>query len=160
MSMKKGHHNSLCGNRALRVDKRSAKSKARGLKLLPYAIRENLPILGSQQHLGGRAKALAKCSTTDGALAWYISEGSARRDTDGNAVDYLLYGLVDGQCRKLDYFWLSDLETLCSPAGLAVVRDAHWQPKMLQEIAPEMFKIDPQRSGGLTYGKALPERSL
>jgi hypothetical protein len=110
MSMKKGHHNSLCGNRALRVDKRSAKSKARGLKLLPYAIRENLPILGSRQHMGGKAKALAKCSTGDGSFAWYITEGSARRDTDGNAVDYLLYGLVEDQCRKLDYFWLSDFE--------------------------------------------------
>ncbi len=61
------------------------------------------------------------------------------RNPAGKAVDYLLYGLVEGQGGKLDYFWLSDLETLRSPTGLAVVRDPHWQPKMLQEIAPEMF---------------------
>jgi hypothetical protein len=119
--------------------------KARALKLLPYAIRENLPILGSRQHLGGKAKALVKCSTTDGSLAWYITEGSARRDPEGRAVDYLLYGLVEGQCRKLDYFWLSDLETLRSPTGAPVVRDAHWQPKSLEQIAPEMFKLDPKQ---------------
>ena len=114
--------------------------KAPALKLLPYAIRENLPILGSQQHLGGKAKALAKCHTTDGSLAWYITEGSARRDADGKAVDYLLYGLIKGQGRKLDYFWLSDLVSLRSPAGSsAVMRDSRWQAKSLEEIAPELF---------------------
>ena len=119
--------------------------KARALKLLPYAIRENLPMLGSQQSLGGRAKALARCFTADGARAWYITEGSARRNTDGQAVDYLLYGLVEGERRTLDYFWLSELETLRSPRGLPVRRDSHWRPKMLQEIAPEMFPIDPKQ---------------
>ena len=119
--------------------------KTRALKLLPYPIRENLPILGSQQHMGGKARALARCCTADGSHAWYITEGSARRDPDGKAVDYLLYGLVEGQRREFDYFWLSDLETLCSPAGLPVVRDSHWEPKMLQEIAPEMFKSNEEK---------------
>jgi len=116
--------------------------KARALKLLPYAIRENLPVLGSQQSKGGQAKALARCLTAEGARAWYITEGAARRNTDGKAVDYLLYGLVEGERRKLDYFWLSELETLRSPRGLPVRRDSHWRPKMLQEIAPELFPID------------------
>jgi hypothetical protein len=145
MSMKKYCQNPLCENEAVKDDKKAIRNTSRGLKLLPYTIRENLPILGSQQSKGGKAKALAKCCTADGSLTWYITEGSARRDTDGKAVDYLLYGLVEGQCRQLDYFWLSDLETLRSPLGSPVERDSHWRPKMLQEIAPEMFPIDHQQ---------------
>jgi len=120
-------------------------NKSRGLKLLPYPVRESLPILGSQQHLHGKAKAIARCCTTDGAMAWYITEGSARRDPDGNAVDYLLYGLVEDQHRQLDYFWLSDLASLRSPTGASVVRDRRWRPKGLGEIAPELFKTNDRR---------------
>jgi hypothetical protein len=111
---------------------------------LPYEIRANLPMLGSQQGRGGKAKVLAKCSTAGGALAWYITEGSARRDTDGQAVDYLLYGLVLGQAKRLDYFWLSDLVIRGGPTGLAVKRDSHWQPKALEEVAPELFPSRPK----------------
>jgi hypothetical protein len=142
--MKKQDENSLCKNQAVTAAKRAVPNTGRGLKLLPYTIRENLPILGSQQRLGGKAKVLTRWFTPEGSRAWYITEGSARRDPDGKAVDYLLYGLVEGQCRQLDYFWLSDLSTLRSPTGLSVERDSHWQPKMLQEIAPEMFQIDPK----------------
>jgi hypothetical protein len=125
---------------------KAAENKTRGLQLLPYPIRENLPSLGSERRKGGPAKAIAKCFLADGSRTWYIAEGSARRDTDGKAVDYLLYGLVEeGGRRKLDYFWLSDLATLRSPAGAPVERDSHWRPKMLQEIAPEMFPIDHQQ---------------
>jgi hypothetical protein len=121
-------------------DRKSVPHRDRGLKLLPYSVRETLPILGSQQHLRGQAKAIAKCFTTDGTLAWYITEGSARRTPQGKATDYLLYGLVEGERRKLDYFWLSDLVTFRSPAGIPVERDAHWQPKILRQIAAELFR--------------------
>jgi hypothetical protein len=113
--------------------------EARALKLLPYPVRENLPILGARQHLRGKAKILAKCVTTNGSHAWYIVEGSARRNADGEAVDYLLYGLVEGQTWKLDYFWLSDLAAFRSPDGLPLVRDCLWTPKLLEGIAPELF---------------------
>lgn len=113
--------------------------KAQALKLLPYAIRENLPILGSQQSMGGKAKAVARWSTADCSHAWYITEGSARRDQEGRAVDYLLFGMVVGQGKQLDYFWLSDLISGGSPTGLVVQRDLRWRPKTLDEIAPEMF---------------------
>jgi hypothetical protein len=122
--------------------KRLRKDKARSLQLLPYEIRENLPILGSQQSKGGQAKVWAKCYTAGDSFAWYITEGSARRDPEGKAVDYLLYGLVAGEHRQLDCFWLSDLATFHSPVGLPVQRDSHWQPKSLAEIAPELFQID------------------
>jgi hypothetical protein len=116
--------------------------KAPALKLLPYTVRENLPILGSQQNKRGQAKVWTKCFTADGTVTWYITEGSVRRDSEGRAVDYLLYGLVEGQCRKLEYFWLSDLASVRGPMGLPVRRDSDWQPKSLVEIAPEMFGID------------------
>ena len=116
-------------------------NKARSLQLLPYEARENLPILGSQQHQGGQAKVWARCSTADGAYAWYITEGSAKRTPQGQAVDYLLYGLVEGQGRQLDYFWLSDLAAFRSPTGASVQRDRDWQPKSLAQIAPERFQI-------------------
>jgi len=127
-------------NRTVAISKGAAKNKARGLKLLPYAVRENLPVLGTQQHKGGQAKAIAKCSMADGSRTWFITEGSARRNPDGQAVDYLLYGLVQAERRELDYFWLSDLVTLRSPTGLPVARDSRWQPKTLAVIAPELFQ--------------------
>ena len=114
--------------------------KARAVKLLPYGIRENLPLLGSQRSLGGQAKALARWSMPDSSRQWYITEGSARRNDEGRAVDYLLFGLVVGQGKQLDYFWLSDFADR-GPTGLAVERDLRWQPKTLAEIAPETFKI-------------------
>jgi hypothetical protein len=116
-------------------------STGRGQRLLPYAIRENLPILGSQQKLGGRAKALVRWSTPDGSRKWYVTEGSARRTPEGNAVDYLLYGLVVGRDRQFDYFWLSDVMMYHSPRALRVERDPRWRPKRLDEIAPEMFRF-------------------
>ena len=125
--------------------KRLRENKGRSLGLLPYEIRENLPLLGSQQSKGGQAKPVAKCCIADGSLSWYITEGSARRDADGKAVDYLLYGLVAGMRRQLDYFWLSDLTTIRSPSGLLVQRDSHWRPRSLEEIAPELFQINHQQ---------------
>jgi hypothetical protein len=122
------------------ANRKAHSSMGRGLRLLPYAIRENLPILGSQRRLGGRAKALVRWFTRDGSLAYYITEGSARRTPDGKAVDYLLYGLVVGRDRRFDYFWLSDLMRYHSPRGMRVERDPRWRPKRLDEIAPEMLR--------------------
>jgi len=113
--------------------------KAPALRLLPYTVRENLPILGEQQGLGGQAQAWTRWFTPDGSRQWYITEGSARRNDEGQAVDYLLFGLVAERGRKLDYFWLSDFADR-SPADLLVHRDLCWRPKTLAEIAPDMFK--------------------
>jgi len=118
--------------------------KARAVRLLPYAVRENLPILGSQQSLGGQAKALTRWYTPDGSRSWYITEGSARRDREGRAADYLLFGLVTGPGQQLDYFWLSDFSDGCGPRGMPVKRDLRWRPKILEEIAPEMFRSQEQ----------------
>jgi len=137
--MKRHRQSSQHKNKEAKANERIVRSN-RGLKLLPYPVRENLPVLGSQRSKGGQAKALTRWFTPDGSLEWHITEGSARRDQEGRAVDYLLFGLVVGQGKKLDYFWLSDFTTGGGPTGLPVERDLHWRPKTLEEIAPEMFR--------------------
>jgi len=127
-------------NGGAKSNRKAISSTDRGQRLLPYAIRENLPILVSQRRLGGQAKALVRWSTPDGSFAWYITEAAARRTPDGKAVDYLLYGLVVGQDRRFDYFWLSDVMMCHDSLGMRVERDPRWRPKRLDEIAPEMFR--------------------
>jgi len=134
------------GETVVKADKRATNSKVRGMKLLPYRIRERLPGLGGQDGRSGKAVAYAKCFSADGPSAWYITEGSPVRDKDNFVVDYALFGLVEGQSKGLGFFMLSDLETIRGPMGLPIERDLRWEPKTLEEIAPEMFKTD--KNGG------------
>jgi hypothetical protein len=60
-------------------------------------------------------------------------------------VDFHFFGLVDGHEKELGYVALSELESVRGPMGLPVERDLHWQPKTLEEIAPEMFRSDERR---------------
>ncbi len=55
-------------------------------------------------------------------------------------VDFKFFGLVEGHEKELGYFLLSELEGVRGPMGLPIERDLYWQPKTLEEIAPEMFK--------------------
>ena len=128
------------GATVVKADKRVANNKVRGMKLLPCKIREKLPGLGSQDGRGGKAIAYAKCFTPDSSWSWYITEGSPVRDKDHNVVDYILFGLVDGQCKELGYVRLSELEGVNGPMSLPVERDLFWEPKTLEEIAPELFR--------------------
>ena len=122
--------------------KRAANNRIRGMKLLPYKIRERLPSLGGQDDKGGKAVAYAKCFSPSSSWTWYITEGSPVRNRDNDPVDYILFGLVEGQCKELGYFRLSELESVNGPMGLPIERDLYWKPKTLEEIAPEMFKAD------------------
>ena len=122
------------------ADKRAANNKIRGMKLLPSKIRERLPSLGGQDDKGGKAVAYAKCFCPSSSWTWYISEGSPVRDIKNDVVDYVLFGLVDGQFKELGYFRLSELESVNGPMGLPIERDLYWKPKTLGEIAPELFK--------------------
>lgn len=112
------------------------------MKLLPHKIRERLPTLGGQDCKGGKAVAYAKCFSPDSSFTWFITEGSPVRNNDNDVVDYILFGLVDGQCKELGYFRLSELESVNGPMGLPIERDLYWKPKTLEEIAPEMFNAD------------------
>ena len=102
----------------------------RGRKLLTKGIRKKLPPLYSQDKLGGKAVAYVKLFTPDSDWTWWVVE------FDGKNT---FFGLVDGHCKELGYFNLSELERLRGPLGLPVERNLCWQPKRLEEIAPELF---------------------
>ncbi|MHC4329987.1 MAG: DUF2958 domain-containing protein [Planctomycetota bacterium] len=126
------------------ANRRAANNRIRGMKLLPCKIRERLPSLGEQDGKGGKAVAYAKCFTPDSSFSWLIAEGSPVRDKNNDVVDYILFGLVDGQFKELGYFRLSELESVRGPMGLPIERDLYWKPKTLEEIAPEMFSSNEQ----------------
>lgn len=100
------------------------------MKLLTEEIRKRLPPLYAQDGKGGKAIAWLKLFTPDANWSWYITE------FDGKDM---FFGLVDGHCKELGYFSLSELESVHGALGLPIERDLYWQPKMLKEIAPELF---------------------
>lgn len=102
-------------------------------KLLTQEIRKKLPPLSSQDGLGGKAVAHVKFFLPGTGWNWHASEGSAEGD------DFIFFGLVEGHCRELGLFSLRELESVRGPLGLPIERDLYWTPKMLEEIAPEMF---------------------
>lgn len=106
------------------------------MKLLTQEILHKLPPLYSQDSLGGRAIAYVKFFTPDSSWTWYATE------FDGEDT---FFGLVDGHCKELGYFSLSELKSVRGPLGLPIERDKFWQPKMLEEIAPELFGEDEQK---------------
>ena len=128
------------GDTVVKTDKRAANNKIRGMKLLPKEIRGKLPPLYSQDSKGGKAVVYTKYFTPSSNWTWYVTEGEPVTDDSGKEVDYRFFGLVDGHCKEFGYFSLSELESVNGPMGLPIERDLHWQPKTLEEIAPEMFK--------------------
>ena len=100
------------------------------MKLLTEEIRKQLPPLYSQESKGSKAIVLVKFFTPDTNWTWWATE------FDGEDT---FFGLVEGHCKELGYFSLSELESARGPMGLPVERDLHWTPKMLEEIAPELF---------------------
>jgi len=123
-----------------RAKKVIANDKIRGMKLLPKEIREQLPPLYSQDGKGGKAVVYVKYFTPSSSWTWFATEGEPVLDESGKEVDFKFFGLVEGHEKELGYFVLSELEEVCGPMGLPIERDLHFKPKMLEEIAPEMFK--------------------
>jgi hypothetical protein len=115
-------------------------NKIRGMKLLTQEIRKKLPPLYSQDGKGGKAVAWVKYFTPSSSWTWWAIEGGPITDDNGQEVDFQFFGLVDGHCKELGYFSLSELESVRGPMGLPIERDLYWQPKTLEEIAPEMFE--------------------
>ena len=125
------------GDTVMKADKRTANNKIRGMKLLTQEIRRKLPPMYSQEDKGGKAIVQVKFFTPDSGWTFYGVE------FDG---EDRFFGLVDGHCKELGYFSLSELESANGPMGLPIERDLHWEPKTLGEIVPEMFK-DNETSG-------------
>ena len=125
-----------------RAKKVIANDKLRGMKLLPKEIREQLPSLYSQDGKGGKAVVYVKYFTPSSSWTWYATEGESVLDESGKEVDFKFFGLVEGHEKELGYFVLSELEEVRGPMGLPIERDLHFKPKMLEEIAPEMFRED------------------
>jgi len=122
-----------------RAKKVMANDKLRGMKLLPQEVREKLPALCAQDSKGGKAVAYAKFFTPDAQWTWYCTEGEPVLDDKDAEVDFRFFGLVDGLEKELGYFVLSELEEIRGPMGLPIERDLYWQPKTLDQIAPELF---------------------
>ncbi len=123
-----------------RAKKVNTNDKRRGMKLLPKEIREQLPPLYAQDGKKGKAIVHVKFFTPSSSWTWYATEGQPVLDESGKEIDFEFFGLVDGHDKELGYFVLSELEEVRGPLGMPIERDLHFKPKMLQEIAPEMFK--------------------
>jgi hypothetical protein len=132
----------LSGSTVIQADKRAANDKIRSMKLLTQEMRKTLPPLYAQETKGGKAIVHLKLFTPDGSFTWYLTEGSPITNDSGREVDFHFFGLVEGLEKELGYVALSELETVRGPLGLPIERDLHWQPKTLQEIAPELFRPD------------------
>lgn len=117
-----------------------ANDKIRGMKLLPEDVRETLPDLYSQDSKGGKAVVYVKFFLPSSSWTWFATEGSPIKDCNDNEIDFHFFGLVDGHCKELGYFSLNELEEVKGPMGLPIERDLYFNPKMLEEIAPELFK--------------------
>ncbi|MHC4103345.1 MAG: DUF2958 domain-containing protein [Planctomycetota bacterium] len=126
--------------KVVQADKRTINNKIRGMKLMTQEIRKKLPPLYSQDGKGGKAVAYMKFFTPDSSWTWWATEGSPITDESGNEVDFHFFGLVHGQFKEVGYFSLKELEEAKGPMGLPIERDLYFEPRPLEEIAPEMFK--------------------
>ena len=100
------------------------------MQLVTQEVRRKLPPLYSQEELGGKAVAHVKFFTPDSSWTFWATEFDGK-DT--------FFGLVDGHEKELGYFSLSELHKVRGSLGLPIERDLYWQPKTLEEIAPELF---------------------
>jgi len=130
----------ISGSTVIQAGARAANKKVRGMKLLTKEMRKTLPPLYAQESKGGKAVVYLKLFTPDSSFTWYLTEGSPIKDESGEEVDFHFFGLVDGHDKELGYVALSELESVHGPMGLPIERDLWWEPKTLEEIAPELFK--------------------
>ena len=95
------------------------------MKLINEEIKNILPKLYDQDSKGLKAIAYVKFFTPDSNWTWYATE------FDGEDT---FFGLVDGFCKELGYFSLSELESVRGPLGLKIERDLYFEPTTLEEL--------------------------
>ena len=99
------------------------------MMLLTKEIKKALPPLySSEEKKPEEMPIVVKFFTPWSNWTWYAVEGEEKE-----GGDWLFYGLVDGFCKELGYFTLSQLEELRGPFGLKVERDRGFD-KMLSEV--------------------------
>lgn len=71
-----------------------------------------------------------KFFTPDSNWTWWAVSASVDEERD----DVQFFGLVEGFCKELGYFWLSELEKVRGQLGLPVERDLYWDPVPLSTL--------------------------
>jgi len=95
------------------------------MKLITKEIQNILPKLYEQDSKGLNAIAYVKFFTPDSNWTWYATEFDGK-DT--------FFGLVDGLCKELGYFSLSELKSVRGPLGLKIEKDLYFEPTILEEL--------------------------
>ena len=95
------------------------------MKLITEEIKRMLTKLYEQDGKGFDAIAFVKFFTPDSNWYWYATE------FDGEDA---FFGLVDGFCKEMGYFSLSELESVRGPLGLKIERDLYLKPTTLEEL--------------------------
>ena len=95
------------------------------MKLINEEIKNKLPKLFEQDNKGLNAIAYLKFFTPDFNWTWYATE------FDGEDT---FFGLVDGLCKELGYFSLSELESVRGPFGLKIERDLYFKLTKIGEL--------------------------
>jgi len=113
--------------------------KARGLTLLTQQVRKMLPPLHAQESQGSKAIAYVRLFAPVNTLAWYLIEGSPVTDDASNELDFEFYALVEEEYKDIYYIRLSEIEKVAGSLGSSIEQDLSWQPRILEEIAPELF---------------------
>ena len=133
--------------------------------LLTKENRAKLPPLYAQEEKGDDAIVYIKYFTPWTYWTWYITEGSAVVDKDGECehvplanlenkggtlcwtndrdeivevVDVRFFGLVQGFEVEWGYVLLSELEAQRGPFGLKIERDLYYAPQTIEKVKAQM----------------------
>jgi len=104
------------------------------MKLLTQEIKSKIPKLYAQEKKGTEAIVHVKFFTPWTSWTWYATEGEAQYDDEGNEIDFLFFGLVEGFETELGYFSLKEFESVTGPCGLKIERDMYFRPCTIKEI--------------------------
>jgi hypothetical protein len=100
------------------------------MKLLTKEILAKMPKLYTTEDVPvGEKEVIVKFFTPDANWTWFAVEGEDVIE-DGHAVDYMMFGLVDGNEKEWGYFLLSQLREVRGALGLPVERDMYFSGKI------------------------------
>jgi len=133
--------------------------------LLTKENREKLPPLYAQEEKADDAIVYIKYFTPWSNWTWYVTEGSAVVEIDGEyehvplanlekkggtlfwtndrdeiveVVDVRFFGLVQGFETEWGYFVLSELESVRGPFGLGIERDLNFDPTTIGKVKEQL----------------------